>query len=1025
MKFLSSVHPTRSLRGRLLFAAIIVEFAMLTLLVANSLRLLHGHMSEQVKRQSDQIAPVVIAALVAPMAQYDYSTVQAVLDESRDANGIVYMAVMDRGGKVVALSGWDSSKPLPKTSTSFPAFAGDTDTRLDRVTPIDLSGQHLGTLRFGLDLSHIVKAQRQLLSQGIAIAALELLLSSALLAILGFWLTRNLSQLTEASEEVTKGKLTPRTVMEGQDEIGQLGRAFNAMSRAVAERVNDLTLANQAQQALAATLENEHARMIALLEAMDVGILLVDTNNYVVYENPKFHDIWGTAPSEFFRGRDLKEVLPGICPTAHEDNFRNEFQRLDQRYIRQRCHVVTGGQGVTQQGWLWVFEDITMARLAAIELEQAKEAAEAGNQAKASFLANMSHEVRTPLSAIIGHSHILKRDLADPTQLSRAIKIERSAHHLLDIINDILDISKIEAGGLCIEQVEFDLEEMFENVITVIGDKANEKGLELVVDIANDVPRTVVGDPLRLSQIIINYANNAVKFTSHGEVAIRATVMRRDQQSLTLLFSVHDTGIGLNSEQSERIFNRFEQADSSITRKHGGSGLGLAISKYLAELMNGQVGVDSEPGKGSLFWFTAQLQAVDCPPQVVKAKPSFAGMHALVIEENRHANQVLCQQLHDIGFAVTSATSTSNALSGTTLIGAQDGFDAIFLDARILGEDAKESVRLLKSLSPISKPPRFTILCDQSTERSGSEIGHAVLNKPFLPRHLAEACRTMFARTEPTPADRVQPKPLRAHCRPVLLVEDIEINQEVTTDLLNSMGYEVEVASNGVEAVDLVTQRSYAAVLMDMQMPVMDGVTATIEIRKIARLASLPIIALTANAMDVDRQRCRDAGMDDFLPKPIDADLLNAKLARWCAQTNTPPSADKPKNESSECDRLKDISSLDVEGGVRRVAGNETIYLTMIKRFCEIHKGSADEIASLINTGQHGEAERGAHTIKGLASMIGAGEVQKAAFNLEQRLKHAPPGDEIPGLISALKTSVDALISEITIRLNEVPSMAS
>lgn len=611
----------RSVRSRMLLAAILVEATMLTLLVTNSLRLLSDHMIEQARTHAEQIAPVLDAALVAPLAQRDYATVQAILDESRKVQGISYLAILDNSRKVVAVSGWDAKRPLPEPDKEFTLFSANEEPRYDVATPVTLAGQSLGTLRFGLDLSHIVMAHRQLLTQGVLIAVGELFLSAGLLAILGFWLTRHLSALTKASGEVAAGNLTPAAVAEGDDDLGRLGAAFNAMSRAVAERVRDLTDARDIQARLNAQVEQEHARMMSLLAAMDIGVLFADMEGRVLYENPSFRGIWGIPPGPPLQGQRLADI-PVMAGVAFRDGDAwrrfleggdavGELELGDGRVVTRRTMAVRQYGGEVA-GRVDLYEDVTQDRLAAQQLRAARDAAEAGNRAKAAFLATMSHELRTPMNGVLGMTELLLMTELTDEQREYLGWSKSSAESLLAVLNDVLDFSKIDAGKLDLELTTFDLHDLLNGLVALHRQVAMERPLE--VSWEGDVPRKVMGDPVRLRQILNNLLSNAIKFTAAGRVVVRVAV-RADAPTpgLCLAFDVEDTGMGIPADKLKHIFSPFAQADSSITRRFGGTGLGLAIASRLAELLGGQLTVDSVEGQGSTFHFSVSMRQADEP----------------------------------------------------------------------------------------------------------------------------------------------------------------------------------------------------------------------------------------------------------------------------------------------------------------------------------------------------------------------------------------------------------------------------
>jgi signal transduction histidine kinase/DNA-binding NarL/FixJ family response regulator/HPt (histidine-containing phosphotransfer) domain-containing protein len=553
------------------------------------------------------------------------------------------------------------------------------------------------------------------------------------------------------------------------------------------------------------------------------------------------------------------------------------------RWVDIHCTCVH--QHADEEVWNGYLADVTAEHTAAQALNAAKQTAEDATRSKSLFLANMSHEIRTPMNAIIGMSHLALKTGLTPRQHDYVQKIQRAGQHLLGIINDILDFSKIEADKLQVENQPFELDQVMENLATLIGDKVSAKGLELVFDVAPDVPTSLVGDSLRLGQILINYANNAVKFTERGQVSVSVRVHSADAGRVLLHFAVRDTGIGLTEEQMRQLFQSFQQADASTTRKYGGTGLGLAISKKLAQLMGGEVGVESAVGKGSTFWFTADLE-----------------------------------------------------------VGQGEG---------------RQSPRLA--------------------------VGNAL-----------EAMKTI-------------------HGARVLLAEDNELNQQVAAELLADAGMVVDIANNGVEAVAMAQRAAYDIVLMDMQMPEMDGVEATRALRAIPALDALPVVAMTANAMQADRELCIQAGMVDFVTKPIEPDDLWRALLRWiparqaALQESVTATAAAVAHEvvapaASDADAdgfPQAIPGLDMVAGLRRVLGKQPRYLAMLRGFVANQSNAVQQITALIAAGDRAGAERGAHTLKGLAGNIGADALQFLAGELEHALTPAAVGDTGPAALSA------------------------
>ncbi len=809
----------------------------------------------------------------------------------------------------------------------------------------------------------------------------------------------------------------------------ELEQAINVRTRELRDSNRELNQANEQLAEQTAELEAQQSRLKdteawfrGVVESAPDGIAVLTREGKMILTNSRLESMFGYAPGGLL-GKSVDILIPEKLHRRHR-NLREAFLRslharsrgtanIDTRGIREDQSVfpinislshlpVVGDRPVCICA---AVRDITRRKQAEEDMRRAWEVAEHATRAKSDFLANMSHEIRTPMNAIIGMSHLVLRSQLTEQQRNYIEKIVGSGQHLMRILNDILDFSKIEAGKLTVDSVEFDLEPVLNNVANMVAEKAAAKGIELVFEVDRQVPRELIGDPLRLGQILINYANNAVKFTEKGEICILVQVREQSDTEALLYFAVRDTGIGLTAEQRSRLFESFHQADTSTTRRYGGTGLGLAIAKRLSELMYGEVGVESEIGRGSTFWFTARLGRSRERKKHRILRPDLQDRRALVADEHPHARSVLTDLLKDMGMAVEQASTAEHFLEAIVREEEKGKpFDILYLDWNLGGGRGVETASKIRKLPARKTPPMILILPygrEEIFSRSERNLFADILFKPVSSSMVFESLMLVLGgETLPRRREAALPQPEWKNFAEtgggrVLLVEDNELNQEVAMDLMRGAGLEVDCAENGRVALEKLEAASYDLVLMDMQMPEMDGITAAQEIRKRPEWNSIPVLAMTANAREEDRRKCLEAGMNDHIVKPFDPQDFWQTLDRWLNPAAERPrtTAIRPRAHGGEESLPPPIAGLDYALGLQRTIGNRKLYLSLLGKFVKGQKHAAAAIRTALEEGDRETAERLAHTVKGSAGNIGAREIQVLAESVELAIRRKNPGE--------------------------------
>ena len=891
---------------------------------------------------------------------------------------------------------------------------------------IKLGGNTVGTVFIRSDLSEFRATLRRhaelALSAFLGAGLLAFLLASRLQRVI----SGPVAQLTETAGRVGHEKnYALRAVKQSDDELGQLTDDFNAMltqvqsrdaelqaardqlEQRVAERTRELSAEVAERQAQQAALLASEERFRTLSAASPVGIFETDATGRAVYTNARWQATSGLSREASLGHGWVEAVHPddragfvAAWQAAVQTNghFAGECRLLtpngETRWVFSRTNKITTLDG-RLTGYVGTVEDITERKRSELELAAARDAALESSRLKSEFLANMSHEIRTPMNGVVGFTQLLL-DTPLNAQQGRYVRLlEQSATSLLDIISDILDFSKMEAGKLRLEQIDFDLREVVEDALDLFSARAQAKGLELTALLPPGVPQMVRGDPLRVRQVLINLVSNALKFTDHGEITVQVSLQRETDEKLGLRFEVHDSGIGIAPEAQARLFQAFTQADGSTTRKYGGTGLGLAICRQLVELMGGQIGVHSRPGKGSTFWFAVELQRRSgAVPAPAPAPECLARVRVLIVDDNATNRKVLHHQTSSWRMRDTAVASGAEGLRELREAAAKgEPFQLLLTDMMMPEMDGLALAHAVKA-DPQLAGLRVVMLTSLWQPAEPEELAAAGI-AACLPKPVKQAvlfhclAGVMGVASAPTPAPRHATPPaerLRGPARQarVLLAEDLPINQQVALGLLQSLGLRADLAANGTAALEAVAQRDYDIILMDCQMPGMDGYEATRRIRQREQerqTGRAHIIALTAHALADDREKCLAVGMDDHLTKPLLVEALTAALERWQPGTTTPASPAPASSVNGRAAVLDDEIVQRLRG--LRGAADPTLFARLMELFQESAEQQIKAMRLAAGAGDASGLQKAAHALKGASLNIGASAMAESCRQLE------------------------------------------
>jgi PAS domain S-box-containing protein len=1024
---------------------------------------LHREASARLGERVERQANVVSHALARPLFDINSAAVSSVVDALGGTPEVIMLRVLAPNGTVLASLGSGADEEGAERIQQKVVYHDGNREYL--VGSIDLA---ISRRQIDADL------RRQIIQTVLGNLILTLTITLCVLLI-GRRMTQPFADIQEALEKLARGETDIHLSGIGRrDQIGRLSSAvrsfrdtLNRLRRAeqvtngllreksvIEQQLRDLN--EDLEQKIAARTrelldsmrmaQGSQAKLQAIVDTALDAVVRMDRQGRIVGWNAQAEKMFGWKGEEVL-GRDLSEC---IVPERHRAAHRNGLARyersgvggvLDSRietYALRRDGVefpielaITRVQLATSDDYEFCsfIRDISERREREQSLVAANVRAEAANVAKSEFLANMSHEIRTPMSAIIGMAYLTLRTELSPKQQDYVGKIHRAALSLLGIINDILDFSKIEAGKLDVEHIPFCLDDVLANVASVTSQKAADKHLEYLFHVPHAIPRMLVGDPLRLGQVLINLVNNAVKFTPAGELEL--SCMRLDDPAAdrfregyaTLRFAVRDTGIGMSEQQQAKLFRAFSQANGSTTREYGGTGLGLSISQQLVGLMGGRIVVESSPGKGSTFHFDLDFPLSGEPERVAVAPPELDGARLLLVDDSDVAREIMSEALQTLPLRVDLAASGAEAESALLAADAAgDPYRVVLTDWQMPGMNGIELARRIAGNPALRQPPSTVLVTAFGREEVQKEAEAAgirgFLCKPIGQSALVDTLVALFAPPR-APNARSRSEASGDHVARVLLVEDNLVNQEIALELLQAQNIAVDVAATGNEALDMLYDggpQAYDLVLMDLEMPQLDGHAATVELRKDARFDKLPIVAMTAHALAEIRERCLREGMQDYITKPVEPEKLYATLARWIGQAVPPP---LPKGGAVVADGptlpgLSTVSGIDSAYGLRHVAGNVALYVQLLDRFRATQRDAGAQIRADYQARRLRQAAARAHTLRGVAGNIGARELQTLAQSVEEGLGLAAPDrGRLAAGVRALEAAVDATMESL------------
>lgn len=907
-------------------------------------------------------------------------------------------------------------------STSVAVMTDKSGKEYDSIiSPISFQGSGIGFAVLGIPRQETLKS---IFATVTLLAVIALVILNVFVAVSYFVIRRTVNpiyQLIETTKKISRGDLDSRVDVRTTDEIGSLAGSFNKMVKELRQKTTSIDLLIKAEEAL----KEETIRRKILVEQSRDGIVVVNDTGKVYEANQSFAEMLGYTMQELHSLHvwdwdvvHTKEQLQGMLVEVDEKG--DHLETLHKRKDGSVYNVDISTNAAIIGGRKYIFcvcRDITQRKQDEIELKQAKEEAESASKAKSQFLATMSHEIRTPMNGVLGMTDLLLDTSLDAAQRQYARTVRSSAESLLIIINDILDFSKIEAGMIKLEEEEFDLRSLLDGFAHPMGVRAFQKGLNFVCGADPDIPACLIGDSVRLRQVLVNLVGNAIKFTSHGEVSVRVHLRKEEKDHVEVSFIVADDGIGISKGKIETIFDSFTQENTSISKEYGGTGLGLAISKELVHLMGGEIEVESEPGKGSTFRVSlsfAKGRGQDASRSEWEEK--IVGRPVIIMDENATSRELLVSQLQYWGAVVYDASSRKEGIEKLTeaVRSTDDGRVMAFLDFKdIDNHDAEfiKSLRENRSFSSVQFLHMIPITRQLGLKDITAEKQSVYLAKPIRHTDLRD-CLSVLLTGKKEGTDRHKDRSVveeimsdKMEKPRILLAEDNTINCQIMIGILAKLGVDdVDVVENGKGAVQAIKRKKYDLVFMDVQMPEMSGLEATRIIREFERQEKsgrIPVVALTALAMKEDQQNCIEAGMDDFITKPIAYQKIIEALQNWLVMKNhdvvlqsgynNTATADIPEKKSSSKNEVKAVF-FDNDELLRRLLGDTALLHRTVEHFLGEMPKYVEQLQQCQSKEDHDGVAEIAHKIKGAASNAGAKALSQAASEIEQQYQQGSDG---------------------------------